>query len=97
MLYRSLFVTGLLAVLLLSAAGCGGSANIPIKGEVTIDGQPVEGPATIVFYPEKGTESPSASGEIVDGKYEIPVDKGPSAGLFRVEITWPKPTGKKIP
>lgn len=92
--YWSRFVTGLL--LLLAVAGCGGSANIPIQGTVTLDGQPVEGPATIIFYPEAGTESPSASGDIVGGKYEIPADKGPSAGAFRVEITWPKPTGKKI-
>jgi hypothetical protein len=78
-------------------AGCGGSTDIPISGEVTLDGRPVAGPATIAFYPEPGTNSPNAGGEIVDGKYSIPAEKGPSTGKFRVEITWPKKTGKQIP
>ena len=86
-----------MALAMLTALGCGGDDFIPLQGEVKLDGQPVAGPGTIAFYPEQGTESPGASGEIVGGKYQIPEEKGPSAGTFRVEITWPKATGRKLP
>lgn len=77
--------------------GCGSSKDIPLRGKITLDGKPVPGPGIISFYAEPGTDSPNASTEFTDGKYEIPAAQGPSAGKFRVEITWPKPTGKKIP
>ena len=86
-----------MALVLLTALGCGGEDYIPIQGQVTLDGQPVVGPGTIAFYPEPGTESAGASAEIIDGKYQIPEEKGPSPGTFRVEIRWPKPTGRKLP
>jgi hypothetical protein len=87
----------LAAGLLIAFAGCSGSKEIPISGQVTLDGQPLAGPATIAFYPQQGTDSPGAAGEIVDGKYEIPAERGPYAGSFRVEITWPRKTGKQLP
>lgn len=87
----------LFAVLLLfSLTGCGGK-EIPIHGVITLDGEPVPGPGTIAFYAESGTDSPHAAGEIQDGKYAIPAERAPYAGKFRVEITWPKQTGKQIP
>lgn len=78
-------------------AGCSSSKEIPIHGEITLDGKPIPGPGIIAFYAEPGTDSPHASAEFADGKYEIPAAQGPSTGKFRVEITWPKPTGKKTP
>lgn len=86
-----------LAVLLviLAVAGCG-PRTIALHGAVTLDDQPVAGPGTVAFYPEAGNEL-GVSGEIVDGKYEIPAERGPVAGKYRVEITWPKKTGKQIP
>jgi hypothetical protein len=87
-------VVAVIGALLIS--GCGGK-EIPIHGIITLDGEPVPGPGTIAFYAESGTDSPHASAEFKDGKYEIPAEQGPHAGRFRVEITWPKPTGKQIP
>src|SRR5262245_22550970 len=82
--------------LLLLIAGCNSSDQVTVKGEVTLDGAPV-GPGSISFYPEDGTVSRKASAAILDGKYEIPAEIGPSPGKFKIEITWPKATGKKVP
>ena len=87
----------LLTLITATLLGCSSSPEIPIRGEITLDGQPVGGPGTIAFYAQPGTDSPHASAEFSDGKYEIPAERGPHAGKFRVEITWPKPTGKQIP
>jgi hypothetical protein len=85
-----------LLCLLPAAVGCGGQ-EMAVNGQVTLDGQPVPGPGTVAFYAEPGTDSPHAAGEIEQGKYEIPAERGLRAGKFRVEITWPKKTGKKLP
>jgi hypothetical protein len=45
---RPLRLAGL-AMLLLAAAGCGKYTPVPVSGEVTLDGQAVEG-ATVYFY-----------------------------------------------
>jgi hypothetical protein len=65
-----------------------------VKGVVTLDGKPLTN-ATIAFV---GTESAqrTAGGPVLDGKFEVPQERGPNAGKYRVEIRWSKPTGKKI-
>jgi hypothetical protein len=77
------------------ASGCG-PRPLAIQGTVTLDGQPVAGPGTVAFYPEPATER-GVSGEILNGQYKIPAEQGPYPGKYRVEITWPKKTGKQIP
>jgi hypothetical protein len=77
--------------------GCGDvSGRSSVQGNVTIDGEPVDGGA-IVFIPEgeSGQRVP-AGGEIVGGKYSLPAERGPSPGKCRVEITWKKKTGRQI-
>lgn len=86
---------GLALWVVVAVVGCGGSKNVAIQGEVTLDGQPV-GPGSIVFYPEGGSGAP-ASAAIENGRYEIPPERGPTAGTYRIEISWPKKTGKTIP
>ena len=44
------------------------------------------------FLP-RGPESPAP---INKGRYDISEEKGPNLGDYRVEISWLKPTGKKI-
>jgi hypothetical protein len=90
--WRDLLLMGLL---LAAAPGCG-SDQVSIKGEVTLEGKAV-GPGSIVFLPQAGTQSRKAAAAIIDGKYEIPADRGPTPGTFRVEISWSKKTGRKIP
>jgi hypothetical protein len=86
---------GLCAVL----AGCGGSKysgdkRYPLTGEVTFEGQPVD-VGSISFIPESGKGRPSG-GVITDGKYDVPEEKGATAGTYRVEIRWLKRTGKQL-
>ena len=44
-----------------------------------------------------GSDLRKASGLIVAGRYDIPAARGPNVGTHRVEIHWPKPTGRKVP
>ena len=79
-------------------AGCSGSKysgdkRYPLTGEVTFEGQPVD-LGSISFIPEgKGHAS---GGVIKDGKYEVPEEKGATAGTYRVEIRWLKRTGRQL-
>jgi hypothetical protein len=93
--FRSIAVL-LASGMLLAAAGCS-TSQLPVSGEVKLDGQPVAGPGIISFYPDPPTEVAGASAEIVDGQYQIPAESGVAPGTYRVEITWPKPTGRKLP
>jgi hypothetical protein len=81
------------------AGGCGRSSGIErasIQGNVTLDGDPVSsGSIRLVSLEESG--GPSAGGDIVDGKYDIAREKGPSLGRHRVEVYIPYNTGRKIP
>jgi len=83
---------GLALVLL---AGC--SSKPSISGKVNFDNTPVD-EGSITFLPEGGqrAEGARATAEIKDGKYEIPSEKGPPPGKYRVEIFWKKKTGKQI-
>ena len=92
------FWSGLLAVAfgLVSISGCGGTDRAAIEGAVTLDGKPLES-GRVTFRPQRGTESPSAGGKIVDGYYSVDSEGGVLPGKFRVEITAKRPTGKKVP
>jgi hypothetical protein len=69
-------------LLLVAAVGCGGHANARVKGQVTLDGTPLEN-GSIRFVPTDG-RTPSAGGSIQDGEYSV--DKVPVTSM-RVEIT----------
>ena len=86
------FIVGAFALLFL--AGCGPRAAT-IKGTATFDGIPIE-EGSISFLPEPGTESRKASAAILQGAFEVPAERGPMPGKFRIEISWVKKTGKKI-
>jgi hypothetical protein len=78
-------------------AGCGSSSppRVAVSGTVTLDGRPIEQGA-IAFVPTADSKQPSAGAEIAAGEYSIPAASGPSAGKYKVEIRWSKPTGKQI-
>ena len=82
-------------ILLLVAGGCSGQRG-GVAGKVTLDGAALE-TGSISFLPIEGTESPTAGAVITNGAYEIPRDKGPMPGIFRVEIRAQRKTGNKIP
>lgn len=83
--------TGILsaALLLMCFAGCGGSSDgpprVPVEGEVTFHGQPVE-KGSILFIPTGGTSGPRTGTAIESGRYALAGDRGPVIGTLRVEI-----------
>lgn len=74
--------------------GCSGSGLHAVSGEVSLDGEPVDG-GNILFLPTEG-EAKRGAAEIVAGKYAIPAQQGLQPGKYRIEIRWDKPTGKQI-
>ena len=77
-------------------AGCG-SANMPVWGEITFDGKPLDS-GTIEFIPVDGTPGPSTGGTITDGQYDVPQPVGPRpGGTYQVAITAIGPTGRMVP
>jgi hypothetical protein len=84
------------AALLAALAGCGKdeARRGPVRGTVSLGGQPLaEG--KIRFFALTG--GISVEGEVRGGKYEIPADRGPTAGKYRVEVTAEKKTGRRVP
>ncbi|MBN2296899.1 MAG: hypothetical protein JXM70_31020 [Pirellulales bacterium] len=76
----------------LGLGGCGGENRGEVAGQVTLDGQPVDG-GEIRFLPNVGLPSRA---RIANGQYTIPKATGPSVGPVRVEITWVRKTGRKV-
>jgi hypothetical protein len=79
-----------LAGVFLLACGCGpGDNTAEVSGTVTYDGVPVAN-GSITFTPADGL-SPTAGGNVVDGKYtcRVPI------GLSKVSITSAKEVGRK--
>lgn len=87
-----------LLAFLLAVMGCAtkesGPPRYKLEGTVTLDGNPLDG-ATITFTPTDLKNRP-AGGPIANGKFSVPVGQGANAGPHRVEIRWPKPTGKQV-
>jgi hypothetical protein len=65
-----------------------------VLGTVTVDGVPLaKGQIRILAVTEGGV---GTVGEIVDGAYDIPPDRGPTAGTYRIEIVSLKLTGRRV-
>jgi hypothetical protein len=73
--------------------GSGDSGRVAVGGKVAFNGQPIE-QGTIIFEPSDGGRM--SVGEIDNGSYNIPRDRGPTAGAYIVRITANRPTGKKL-
>jgi hypothetical protein len=87
---RQTLLGGLLALAIVAAAGCSGGPVLgTVTGSVTVDGKPAEKGA-VTFIPADG-KSPTAGGEIKEGKYtaRVPV------GTAKVEVRVPKVVGRK--
>jgi len=81
-------------VTLLVGCGPSGPTRIPVTGQVSLDGQPLS-QGTITFIPTG--EGTAASGEVVDGKFAIAQEVGPSPGPSRVEVLSYQETGRQVP
>jgi hypothetical protein len=88
------FKVQLLALALAAFAGCSdGPQRMPVKGTVSLDGQPLATGNLLMTPLKKG---PVAGCDIKDGSFEMPSDRGPGPGEYRVEITAYRPTGQKV-
>jgi hypothetical protein len=79
------------AALLSGCSGAGG--DVEVTGSVTLNGQPVGSgnEALIRFVPTAG-KGTAADGFVDAGSYRVRVPPG----AYKVEITWNRPTGKKL-
>ena len=87
------YVMAVLAVGLTACVGCG-SRLATVKGQVTLDGRPVDKGA-IVMEPADGL-GPSAGGPIENGEYRFAGKTGVAPGAKRVRITAFRKSGRKI-
>ena len=92
----ALCVALLLTLVMLPGCGPSGPERFHVGGSVTFDGQPVK-QGLINFRPIEGTKAPLIGGIVTEGQYEIPADKGPLAGTYKVQIEVHKFTGRKMP
>ena len=74
--------------------GCSGDASSSVHGRVTLDGEAVT-MGNIVFLPPSGV-GPKAAAAIENGSYAISAADKLRPGSYRVEISWHKPTGRKV-
>jgi hypothetical protein len=88
------FKVQLLALALAAFIGCSdGPKRMPVKGTVSLDGQPLATGNLLMTPLKKG---PVAGCDIQNGSFEMPSERGPGPGEYRVEITAYRPTGKKV-
>jgi hypothetical protein len=79
----------LMIILLLAGCGKSGPQLAPVRGLVTLDGQPVF-EAQLIFQPDEGQGSPSYGVTDKDGQYEVGYkrdQKGALVGWHTVSIT----------
>jgi hypothetical protein len=75
-------------------AGCAKGSSSSVHGKVTLDGEPVAA-GDIVFLPTQSSARKAAAA-IEQGTYALAASDRLSPGSYRVEIRWPKTTGRKI-
>lgn len=83
------------AIVVLTFVGCSRSGRVGVEGAVTLDGTPLE-KGSIQFRPAAGTAGPTAGGDIANGKFSIPAERGPFAGKFTVQISSAGCTGRRV-
>jgi len=84
------------AVVLVLSAGCSAGLRGSVDGKVSYAGQSVD-QGGIAFIPVEGGGGQSVTGHIFGGRYTLDSNAGPMPGKYRIEITWRKKTGNKVP
>ena len=83
---------GAVAAALLTGCSSGGG-EVEVTGTVTLNEKPVgAGNEALIKFVPAGGKGPAADGFVDQGAYKIRVP----AGAYKVEITWNRPTGKKV-
>ena len=74
--------------------GCGGGGGrVEVTGTVSVDGRPLES-GSINFQPAERGSAPSSGGGVVEGRFDLPDNKGLVPGKYRVSIKAFKKTGR---
>ena len=76
----------------LLVVGCEQNPRQALQGTVTLDGEPLS-KGQVRFVPQRGTQGPTAGGDIVNGRFSIPPEGATFAGNFEVQITAHRPSG----
>ena len=86
----------MLVLFAISMAGCSDSSELRgrVYGKVKIDDKPLPS-AKIRFFSLSG--GVGTDGTVKDGAYDIDVSNGMTAGKYRVELSFAKSTGRKVP
>lgn len=87
--------TGVVVVVLVLVS-CHQPRRGAVTGKVTLGDQAIDG-GSILFVPVQGHQNEAGWAEIHAGEYRIAAVDGPAVGLCRVEIRWPRKTGRKRP
>jgi hypothetical protein len=82
-----------ITLVLAAVAGCG-EVRVPVKGKVTLDGQPVDS-GSISFQPADGA-GPGTGGVIKDGFYSLAGESAATPGKKNVHVTAMLKTGRKV-
>ena len=90
--FRGGVVLTALAVLAGLSAGCGGGgpARSQVSGNVNLDGKPLES-GVIHYFPQTDAGGPSASADIVNGRYQLTT----GIGSMKVVVNANKVVGKR--
>lgn len=86
--------TAAIGLALVALLGCGRADRdrVAVSGQVTFDGRPLEN-GQLVFEPRG--QGRMAIAQLVDGRYSIAAERGPTAGHYIVRITAARPTGEQ--
>lgn len=68
-------------------SGCGpsGIKRMAVEGRITVDGAPLKS-GSILFIPQGDVRGPTSGGRVIDGQFRIESERGPTAGMHRIEI-----------
>ena len=93
-MYANRSVLGLVAAMLACVNGCGASDGPQaVSGSVTRQGQPLAH-GTVTFLANAGAAGPVCGALVIDGRFEVPADRGLEPGTYRVAISAPVPGGE---
>jgi hypothetical protein len=85
------------ALLGLVLAGCGaGDRKLPVSGQVTWQGKPLE-TGMIRFLPQGADPKTESGAVITQGRYTIPRESGLEPGTYKVTVSSPDPKSGTIP
>ena len=95
-MYRSSSRFAAMWLLLMLPIACNQEKRCGLESIITLDGQPLEN-GYIQFLPIPPTQGQTHGGEIVAGRFVVPVSNGMLPGTYRVEITKLGKSGEKMP